>query len=325
VSLNAPDALDALNVDRKEIARNMAKVFLTQFFKTGLFHADPHAGNILIMEDGRIALLDFGMAGRLDRELRRSLATTFIALARSDLEMIAEVYVDIGVIAEETDLSELKSDMSEILDRYYGIPIKRVDVNRCLADIMAIFRRHEVYLPRSFVMLGKSFGTMMMMARELDPGFDLAAVAKPFARSLIMDKLSPARMGHDALAGAWSVTQMLRRLPRDARTFMRKLLSGKLQLQLQHHVKAFEGFTRELDRATNRLAFSIIVSAVVIGSALVLHAGIRPHVEDVFPGSLGQFFAENMPDTSVLGLAGFLFAGILGLLLAWAIWRHGRL
>jgi len=325
VSLNDQVALDGLNVDRQEIARNLARVFMTQFFKLGLFHADPHAGNILITEDGRIALLDFGMTGRLDRELRSSLATTFIALARNDLEMIAEVYVDIGVIAEETDLSELKSDMSEILDRYYGIPIKRVDVNRCVADMMTIFRRHEVYLPRSFVMLAKSFGTMVMMARELDPDFDLAVVAKPFARSLLMDKLSPARLGHDALAGAWSVTQMLRRVPRDARTFARKLLSGRLQLQLQHHVKAFEGFTRELDRATNRIAFSIIVGAVVIGSALVLHARIRPLVEDVFPGNLGRFFAEYMPDTSVLGLAGFLFAGILGLLLAWAIWRHGRL
>ena len=323
--LSDVQAVAALPVDHRLLARHLVECFLTQFFKTGLFHADPHGGNILITPHGRIALLDFGMSGRLDSELRGSLATTFIALARGDLDMITEIYTDIGVIAEETDLSSLKADMAEMLDKYYGIPIKRVDMTRCFADAMSVFRRHNVYLPRDFVLLAKSFSTMLMMARQLDPEFDLAGVARPFARSLLAHKFSPARLGHDALATAWSLTQTLRRFPRDMRTFMRKLVTGRLQFQLQHHVKAFEGFTRELDRATNRLAFSIIVGAVVIGSALVLHARVRPHVEDVLPGGFGRFFADNMPDTSVLGLGGFLFAGVLGLLLAWAIWRHGRL
>lgn len=324
-SLSDTQALAALPVDRKQLARNLAECFLTQFFKTGLFHADPHGGNIFVTQDGSIALLDFGMCGRLDRELRSSLATTMIALARGDLDLIAEVYMDIGVIAEETDVSVLKADMYEMLDKYYGIPLQRVDMNRCITDVVDNFRRHKVSLPRDFVMLGKSFATMLMMARELDPDFDLAGTAKPFAKSLLAHKFSPSQLGHDALAGAWSLTQTLRRFPRDARTFIRKLVTGRLQFQLQHHVQAFEGFTRELDRATNRLAFSILVGAVVIGSALVLHARVRPYVEDILPGGLGAFFARNMPDTSVLGLCGFLFAGVLGLLLAWAIWRHGRL
>jgi len=94
---------------------------------------------------------------------------------------------------------------------------------------------------------------------------------------------------------------------------------------LQHHVRDFEGFAREMDRATNRLAFSIIVSAIVIGSALILHARVPPYLDTILPGRLAEFFVNYMPQTSVLGLAGFLFAGILGLLLAIAIWRHGRL
>ena len=325
VSLSDKDALAGMSVERTQIACNLAEVFLSQFFKTGLFHADPHAGNILVREDGRIMLLDFGMVGRLDRELRNNLGTTFIALARGDLDAIADVYMEIGVLADDTDLSALKSDMFEMLDRYYGVPIRCVDMNRCFADAMAVAQRHDVFLPRDFVMLGKSFGTMVMMARELDPEFDLAAVAKPFARSLLAQKLSPVRLGQDAAAGLWSLAQTLRRLPRDMRIFTRKLVAGRLQFQLQHHVKAFEGFAQELDRATNRLAFSVIVGAIVIGSALILHAKVPPHVEDILPAGLARLFVKYMPDTSLLGLGAFLFAGILGLLLAVAIWRRGRL
>ena len=279
-----------------------------------------------MQEDGRIALLDFGMIGRLGRELRGSLATSVIALVRGDIDMIAEIYVDIGVVSDETDLSALRADMYEMLDKYYGIPIHCLDMNRCFSDAMAVARTHEVLLPRDFVLLGKSFCTMVMLARELDPDFDLSRVAKPFATSLIRDKFSPSRLGHDTMAGFWSLAQTLRRLPQEMRTFTRKLLTGKLEFQLQHHVRAFEGFARELDRATNRLAFSVIVSAIVIGSALILHARVPPYLNTILPdGQLADFLATHMPDTSVLGLAGFLFAGILGLLLALAIWRHGRL
>lgn len=325
VSLSDEEGIARLGVDKTLIAARLAQAFLRQFFLSGLFHADPHPGNILVTADGCVSLLDFGMVGRLDRELRHGLATTFIALARGDLDTITEVYTDIGVLSDETDLSLLKSDMHEMLDKYYGIPLRCLDMNRCFGDVMTVARTHNVMLPRDFVLLGKSFVTMVSVARELDPEFDLAAVAKPFSGELLADKFSPKRIGRDAVAGLWSLAQTLRRMPRQMRTFSQKLVTGKLQFQLQHHMKALDGFARELDRATNRLAFSVIVSAIVIGSALILHARVPPHLDTVLWGRLSEFFAMNMPETSVLGLGGFIFAGMLGLLLAVAIWRSGRL
>lgn len=116
---------------------------------------------------------------------------------------------------------------------------------------------------------------------------------------------------------------MVRRLPRDIRGLTRKLLAGRLEFGL--NIRQFDGIIRELDRATNRVAFSLIVSAIVIGSSVLLHAHVPPTVERLLPGGLGRFFESYMPHTSALGLAGFLFAGMLGLLLAVAIWRSGRL
>ena len=322
-SLNDREGIAALDVDRAALARDLAEVFLEQFFKIGLFHADPHPGNILIRKDGRISLVDFGMTGRLDSEVRRGLATSFIALMARDLDIIVDVYMEIGAVPDDVDRAALKADVHDVLDKYYGIPVVSVDLQRCFSDMMRVARTHGVLLPRDFVLLGKSFVTMVMIARELDPSFDLAAVARPYARSLAADKISPKHVGQDVLSQGWFLAQTLRQLPRDVRRFSRKLLAGNLRFGVD--VSEFDGVVQELDKATNRLAFSLIVSAIVIGSSVLLHAHVRPHVEDILPSGMARFVAANMPQMSVLGLAGFLFAGVLGMLLAVAIWRSGRM
>jgi ubiquinone biosynthesis protein len=323
VSLTKKAELAALDIDRKRLARDLVEIFLYQFFKAGLFHADPHSGNILITPDGRIGLLDFGMVGRLSEELRAQLATSFIALTKKDLDVIADVYTEIGAVSPDTDVGHLKRDLQEVLDRYYGIPTRRLDVRHCLNDVLRIARDHHILLPRDFVLLSKSFVTMAMMAREIDPEFALSPVARPFALSLAADKLSPGRVTQNILREAWFIGQGLRRLPKDLRMLSRKLLDGSLQVTL--HLREFDGMIRELDRATNRLAFSVVVTGIVVGSSILLHAKIQPYMSSLPRWLGGMFFAAHMPETSMLGLGGFLFAGILGMLLAVAIWRSGKL
>jgi ubiquinone biosynthesis protein len=164
---------------------------------------------------------------------------------------------------------------------------------------------------------------MAMMAREIDPEFALSPVARPFALSLAADKLSPGRVTQNILREAWFIGQGLRRLPKDLRMLSRKLLDGSLQVTL--HLREFDGMIRELDRATNRLAFSVVVTGIVVGSSILLHAKIQPYMSSLPRWLGGMFFAAHMPETSMLGLGGFLFAGILGMLLAVAIWRSGKL
>ena len=323
VSLTKKAELAALKFDRKRLARDLVEIFLYQFFKAGLFHADPHSGNILVTPDGRIGLVDFGMVGRLSEDLRAQLATSFIALTKKDLDVIADIYTEIGVVSPDSDLERLKRDLQEALDRYYGIPTRCLDVRRCFSDALRIARDHHILLPRDFVLLGKSFVTMAMMARELDPDFDLSSLAKPYALSLAADKLSPGHVTQNFLREAWYIGQGLRRLPRDLRTLSRKLLDGSLQVTL--HLREFDGMIRELDRATNRLAFSVVVTGILVGSSILLHAKIHPYMSSLPRWLGGVFFATSMPETSMLGLGGFLFAGILGMLLAVAIWRSGRL
>lgn len=321
VSLNQKKKLAGLPLDWKQIARDLVEAFFQQFFKTGLFHADPHAGNILVKEDGRICLVDFGMSGRLDSHLRNCLATSFIALVQGDMDVITDVYMEIGVVSDDTDVARLKTDLIGLIDKYYGIPMSSIDLGRCFNEVMRVARTHQVILPRDFVLLGKSFVTVMMMARELDPTCDVAAISKPYAKSLVTDKFSLSNLRHGLLSGLWNITQVARRLPREMQGFMRKLLAGKLQFT--HRFPDLDALAQELDRATNRISFSIIVSAIVIGSSLVLHARVPPFLNDILPGV--KFSQKYVDKISALGLAGFVLAGVLGLYLVIAIWRRGRL
>ena len=237
--------------------------------------------------------------------------------------MIVDIFIEIGAVPDETDFGLLRSDILTILDKYYDIPLSQIDIQKIVADLMAMARAHRLALPRDFVLLSKSLITVGGIAQDLDPQFDIAEAAKPHALGILADKLSPAGLARSAGMSLWGVNNMLRRMPRDIRILMRKVqgvLGGNLRVMLS--IQEFEGLVDELNRATNRLAFAVILTGVVIASSFVIHARIPP-----FLGALPWIGAGIDPggEISLLGLAGYLFAGLLGLALAWGIWKHGRL
>jgi ubiquinone biosynthesis protein len=211
--------------------------------------------------------------------------------------------------------------MVEILDKYYGVPIGLVNMSLAFNDVMRVARSHRVIFPRDLVMLGRSLTMVTSLARQIYPGFDFAAVMKPYATQLLKEKLSPVRAAKNSVSVMWQISNLLRHVPRDLRQLSRRLLGGRLQFILR--VPQLEGLVGELDRATNRLAFSIIVGSVVIGSSFLIHAKIRPFFTDL-PG-IGRFMGGIVPELSLLGTIGYLIAGCMGMLLAWAIWRSGKL
>ncbi|HRU05867.1 MAG TPA: AarF/ABC1/UbiB kinase family protein, partial [Candidatus Brocadiia bacterium] len=319
-SISDTRRLEALKLDKGLLAKRLASFFMRQFFLAGYFHADPHPGNILVTDDGRISLVDFGLVGHLDDELRDHLATSLIAMAYRDARMLIETYLEVGFVSSETDIEGLRRELLGLLDRYYGLPLKRIDMKEAFLEVTRIARDYQIPLPRDFVLLGKSFVTITGFARELDPDFDLVSVAKPYAYRLMREKVSPKRLARGGAIYAWQTANVLRALPGQARQFSRKLLDGRLRFRLSLDEMKYLG--QEVDRATNRFALSVIVGSVVIGSAVILHARIPPYVSSL--PWLG-FLADRWPNTSLLGLVGFLVAGALGMLVALGIWRHGKL
>lgn len=307
VPLTDPARLAASGCDKKLLAGRLCKAFLRQFFEFGTFHADPHPGNIMCLAGSQPALLDFGMIGHLSGELKSQLATTLLALVRGDIELIVGVYTDIGLFSDGADLAAVRLDLLELFDRYYGVPAGSIDMNEAFHDVLRLARRHEVNLPRDFVMLGRAFALMSSLVRQLDPDVDIASAVKPYASRLLLERLSPRHLLKRAGASAYYLTSLLGALPRDLRQLMKKAQAGRLTLTFRH--EGLEKLANEIDRASNRLAFAMIIAAVIVGSSLIMRANMGPEV-------------YNVP---VLGLAGYLFAGFLGLGLAWAIYRSGKL
>lgn len=301
--------LDRRGVDRKKLAWQISDVFMRQFFVTGIFHADPHPGNLFVCDRGVLGILDFGLVGQLTDELREQLATLMIGVVHGDPEMIIDLYLEMGIITEGPDLKleELRSDLHDMINRYYGIPLKHIDNRRFFLELMESARRHGAKLPREFVLLGRSFTIVESLARKLDPDFDINKIARPYANKLVAAKLSPTRLAAKAWRSLYEILHLLHGSPRRIRDLIDRILKGKFEITLKH--EGLDSFTLELERASNRLSFSVVVAALIVGSSLILVSKVGPKIGQV----------------SIMGIIGYITAGLMGLWLLIAILRRGRL
>ncbi len=308
VNIGDVENLDALGVDKKALAWTLAEAFLVQFFETGLFHGDPHPGNILVREDGSIGLIDFGTVGHLSDELRADLGTLALALQRGQVELIVDVYRDMGVFPEDVEAKDLKPDILEFLDRYAGLPLGKMDTGGVFQDLLRLARKHRGILPRDFVLLGKSLVAVAGLTKRLDPSFQMLDALQPYIKNLIREKFSPKRLTDLALEKGWTLTALLGRLPRDAATILRKLQGGKLKGVVEH--QGLEPLANDLERSANRLSLSMILASMVLGSGLLTLADVGPPL------------AGDIP---LFGTLGFLVSLLAALFFALTILRSGRI
>jgi ubiquinone biosynthesis protein len=298
---------DGDTATRKRLACSLFDLYMKQFFEIGHFHADPHPGNILVDEALRINIIDFGLTGRLSDDLQGHLGTAILALRGNDIDLLTAVLEHLGIITEQTDLVDVRSDIANIIDTYMGMPIGRIDVAQTFSQMTAIAQRNALLLPRDFVLMGKAFVTVGGLARALDPEFNAAAALGPYMRLVAKKTFSPSSLGRSAALMAFHGAHFIKDAPSDLRRILNKALTGGLSLNFQH--KGLERFINDLDRSSNRLAFSIIVASLIVASSMILNTGKGPLV-------------YGMP---VLGIVGYLLAALLGLWLIWAILRSGRL
>jgi len=310
VNIGNEAELTRRGIDRHQLTERLVAAFLHMFFELGVFHADPHPGNLLVQDDGTLAIIDFGNSGHLSNELRNEIASLLIALSRREDDLVVKQLAEIGVFPPGAERDKINNDIVELLDRYYGIPLKRLDTRSVFADLTRVVRENNVLLPREFVLLGRSFVLVTSTAKAVDPNFNIAEAVGPYARRLLLEKFSPKAALKNIALSTYGFGQMIHRLPSQIADIIRKMDAGTWQVLFKH--EGLENFIHELDRVSNRISVSIILGAVVIGSSLILHARLWPTI------------GPPEASISVLGLLGFLVAGLLGLWLVWDILRSGR-
>lgn len=293
---------------RHDLAKRFNESYLIQIFEHGFFHADPHPGNIFFLDDGRICFHDFGIMGYMDDEMVDHLSNLFLAFMDKDTVRMIDVYLEVGIITGDVDMRSLKRDISDFLERYYGIPLKEFSFAEFMAGLIAIGRRHQIKAPTELLLFGKTFMTVESVVRTLDPDFNLVENIRPYTQVLLRKRLfEPSRIYRDIMKGGMEINNILRNLPHDLRNILRRLKEGRIELDVKHD--KLEDLELHIDKASNRLSFSLIIAAIIVGSSIIMQTQMGPLILG-FP---------------IMGAIGYLVAGFLGLWLVWAILRSGRL
>lgn len=297
-------ALEAAGVDRRQVARTGAQAVLKMMLEDGFFHADPHPGNVFVLTDGRIAMIDFGMVGRLSHARRAEVVSLLFGLVEHDPERVTEVLLD---WTEQPDIDEaqLTIDIDAFVDRYHGVPLGRLDLAGMLLEVTALLRSHRLALPADLALLIKVCLTLEGLGRSLDPDFDMARQAQPFLRRAMTRQFGPramARRGAHALA---DTAGLLAGLPRDLRRLLRVVRGGGARLHME--LDELREFGHQVAHSANRLAGSMVIAALIVGSSIAMTVEGGPTL-------LGLPF---------FGLLGFVGASLAGIWLLWSILRSG--
>lgn len=292
--------------DLHTVASNGTDMALKQIFEDGFFHGDLHPGNIFVLEGNVVALVDFGMVGRIDRETMNDLADVLLSLTKFKTDGIIKGMEKMDIIGLDTDRQKIKKEINKLINRYYGLDLKDLEVGKILTEVLEIIRKNKIRVPSDFSLLFKTLITAEGTARELDPEFNMVEHIQPFVKKLVKKKYAPERILKEGAGFVENSFDVLKSIPGDLDWFFKSLRQGKLYLGLEH--RGLEKIDATIDRASNRLSFSMIISSLIIGSSFIMSINKGP-------------FLFGYP---ALGIMGFVFAAVLGIGLVISIIRGGR-
>jgi ubiquinone biosynthesis protein len=301
------EALLAAGLDPKPLASRGADLVLKQIFEHGFFHADPHPGNLIVLPGNIICFLDYGMMGGISMRDRAHLSSLLIGVVSQDATRIARTLSQISGSLHLKDAGKLEYDIHALLAQYSYQPVKTLKIGGMLSQLISLIISYRLTAPPSFYLLMKAIITIEGVGRMLDPDFDMIKHAKPFTRKLLKERMNPLKLAKDFYLSAIDLSALLRDIPSDVREILTQIEEGKIKIGFEH--KGLESMQETLNQISNRIAFAIVLAAIVMSSALVVLAGIPPHWRGI----------------PLIGIVGFLGAGIMGFWLLISIIRHGKM
>ncbi len=292
--------------DLKKIANQAAEALLKQILLDGFFHADPHPGNLFVQSPNTIVMLDVGMTGHLDERTIIIIAKILRAANEKDYSHIIRGMQDLGLVVQKVDKFSLRQDLDELLELYSNRPFKTISMAKMNQQILGIMMRHKMAIPSNLVMMLRSISIAESVGKQLEPDFDMFSLVQPFVRKIYLKLYSPRRWKERGVNVMDESVELVEHLPHHLSDLLRKLREGQFEVKLEHH--NLEEITQEMKGSSNRIAASLIIAALIVGSSLILQQGIGPTISNV----------------SIIGIIGYLIAGVLGLGLIISIFRSSR-
>ncbi|MFX3633866.1 MAG: ABC1 kinase family protein [Candidatus Pristimantibacillus sp.] len=301
--------LDKQGLNRKVIAEKYANAIFHQVLIEGLFHGDPHPGNVLVLPDGKLAFIDFGMVGRLTPDMKQHFASFVIALRNQSTNGIIRAITGMGLIADDTNMALLRADVDEMREKYYKVPLSRVHLSDAVNDLFSLAFLHQIAIPTELTLLGKTLLTMEGVVTALDPNFSIFDVAEPFGRKLLVERFDIRQMAGKWLEEIQEYTALFSEIPLGLKKTLAVMRKGKFGLEIT--VPELGAFLKKMDQISNRLSLSIVLlSFSILMVGLIIGSSLR-HQNNML---------WNIPAIEI----GFFVASLLFIWLIYAIVRSGR-
>jgi ubiquinone biosynthesis protein len=270
IQFNQIERLRGAGYDLSWVAETALKAYLHQIFSDGFYHADPHPANLMVVGN-KIGFVDFGNAGYLTPGQKELLGDMFLHLLDQDAGGVARTVVKMGATRGRPSLEAMERDLQRLLMRYWGVSLEDIRIGEMLAEIFTTAFRHKVYLPSDLALLARTLITLEGTGLALDPEFVVVDALQPFAEQLVRERLSPLLTGKRALRSLRQAADLAQALPRRVDDLWDQLEEGDITLGVD--LRRLELIITKLNSMINRLAFAVLVAALILGSALILNGG----------------------------------------------------
>ncbi|NMG05362.1 AarF/ABC1/UbiB kinase family protein [Brasilonema sp. UFV-L1] len=290
--------------ERKAITTLLFRAFFQQLYIDGFFHADPHPGNLFYLKDGRVALLDCGMVGRLDPRTQGILIEMLLAIVDLDARRCAQLTLQLAESTQPVIMVQLENDYDRMLRKYYNLSVAQLNFSQIIYELLQIARNNKIRLPSNMGLYAKTLANLEGVARGFNPELNFIDEIQPLLTDLFRRQLLGDTPVRSLLRTALDLKSLSLQSPRLLEVLLERITSESLQWNLS--VRGLDSLRRTTDDAANRLSFSILVGSLIMGAAII---------------------SSNARTSELSFLSNVLFAtaSLLGLWLIISILRSGRL
>ncbi|MER3447761.1 MAG: hypothetical protein C4291_13415 [Candidatus Dadabacteria bacterium] len=289
--------------DPKLIARRGLRAVVEMVFRDGFFHADPHPGNIFVMEGSRLAYLDLGLVGRVSEEVRDTMLLLILSIIREDFEEVVRIFYKIGIKEDDVDMSEFRADVIDICEKHFGKPLKYMELGAFIRDILEGAFRHRIRIPLEYALMCKALITMEGVGKKLDPDINIFKESHPYLVEIFKKRYNLNRVSKDLAKSVVTLSRTIQEAPPQLKGILDNLESGRFKIRIED--MGVERSTSTWEKIINRLILSLITSILIISSFLLILFG-------------------KSPWTTLLGILGSLTAGFLGLWVMFSILKSQK-
>lgn len=290
--------------DNKLLAERVAKSYFQQLLVDGFFHADPHPGNLYVLDDNVVCYIDFGMMGHIDRDFMQNLGELFVQVIDYKVDAIINQLIYMGIINDSVDRTILKRDIMDILDRYYGASLSDIHLGHILSELaLPLITKYQARVPPEFTLIARAVSLIEEVAYSLDGDFDATVQFKPMVKKLLLQKFNPKNVADVFMDNLFELEHLVKNLPQNINRLVAKVENGEIK------VRYSEELSEDIERTSNKLVVAIIIAALLLGSSWIIQISTGPMI-------------WGMP---ILGFLGFAASGVLGVGLIIYILRYRKI